>query len=118
MDGLCYRLFTGSVGTENHYRHIGRSNQPGKLFRLQNPGACTVKQHLLFPAHRSHWTEHIFRQLQQMLPVYRFGQVIPGSELDGAHHIRNGNIFRGQDERDVLPFLAQPFQKGNAVPLR
>ena len=61
VDGLCYRFFAGSVGTENHYRHIGWGDQSGKLFHLQDFGACTVKLHLLFLAHRSHRAEHIFR---------------------------------------------------------
>ena len=118
MDGLRHRLLAGPVGPEYHHGHIGRGNQPGKLFHFQYHGACAVEQLPFLLSHGGYRMEHIFRQFQQVIPVHRFGQVVPGSQFDGTHNVRNGNVFGRYDERDVFLLLAQPFQKGNAVAFR
>ena len=118
MDGLCHRFLTGPVGSEYHHGHLGRGDQSGKLFHFQDHGACAVKQLPLLLSHGGYGMEYIFRQFQQVIPVYRFRQVVPGSQFDGAHNVRDGNVFGRYDERDVLLLLAQPFQQGNAVAFR
>ena len=118
MDGLRHRLLAGPVGPEYHHGHIGRGDQSGEFLHFQDHGTCTAEQLPFLLSHGGYRVEHIFRQFQQMFPVYRFGQIVPGSQFDGTHNVRDGNVFGRYDERDVFLLLAQPFQQGNAVAFR